>query len=298
MKIHTPVLQNEVIKNLAPQKNENFIDATVGFAGHANLILKKTAPKGKLLVIDQDWQALEEVRTKLDPYGERVSFAQANFTELGLLIRDWQQKEISGILFDLGPNTDQLLDQNRGLSFRSDASLDMRMSKDGKLTAADIVNKYSEKDIAKILYDGEEKFARSIAKNIVMARVKKPIITTTDLVAIIRRAMPPKYRFQSKSHFATDTFRALRIKVNDEINNLENVLPQAVQVLSPGGRLVIITFHSLEDRIVKNYFRNNNSLEIINNKPIMAAVEEIETNPSARSAKLRVAIKKENNVNY
>lgn len=291
--IHDPVLTTEVLEALNPQANENFIDATLGFAGHASLILQKTAPKGKLLGIDQDEEALESAQETLSSYGERVTFVKSNFANLALLVRKWPVEKIDGILLDLGTSNYQLTSRKRGFSFQEDAPLDMRMDPIGtRLTAAQLVNKFSEKEITEILFAGEEKFARKIAHQIVLARQKKPIETTKELVEIVRRSLPPSYRFGKKVHFATDTFRALRMYINDELGNLKRVLPQAVQVLSPGGRLAVITFQSLEDRIVKNFFRENADLQILTSKPIGPTEAEILKNPRSRSAKLRVAIKK------
>lgn len=293
MQKHIPVLQQEVIEALAPQKNQNFIDATLGYGGHASLILEKTSPNGKILGIEQDINAINIAEKNLSKYGNRVSIVNDNFIEIGLIVRKWKVESIDGILLDLGVNTAQLTSEDRGLSFNSIAPLDMRMdTARQKTTASDIVNKYSEKEIANILFAGEEKFGKSIARRITIARKAKKIENTAELVSIIKSAMPPSYRYGQSTHFATATFRALRMEVNHELENLKNVLPQAVSVLSPKGRIAVISFHSLEDRIVKNYFRENNNLEILTKKPIIATDEEIAKNPSSRSAKLRIAIKK------
>lgn len=290
---HIPVLQKEVIEILAPKANKNFIDATLGYGGHASLILENTAPSGKLLAIEQDEETLIEAKSNLQKYADRVIFFNNNFTDLGLLLRKWKVEKISGILIDLGPNTKQLKSEERGLSFSSNAELDMRLDKTRqKIKAKDILNKYSETDITRILQAGEEKFAKPIARKIIHCRRNHPIERVNDLLEIIKTATPPNYRYQQKTHFATATFRALRIAVNDELNNLKNVLPQAVKAVSPGGRIVVISFHSLEDRIVKNFFRECAEIEILNSKPIIATDEEIAKNPSARSAKMRGAIKK------
>lgn len=288
---HIPVLLQEVIKNLAPQPNENFVDLTLGHGGHAAEILKKTAPKGRLLAIEQDPIAIQEAEKNLAPFEDRITILRGNFKEIGLLIRKWSGVEISGVLIDLGPNTEQLTSKDSGLSFQGNAPLDMRLDPGIQRSAADILNKFSEKEIENILYAGEERYARTIAKKIVFTRNLNPIETTNQLVEIIRQATPPDYRFNRKTHFATGTFRALRLAVNDEIGNLKSVLPQAVSILSPGGRLAIITFHSLEDRMVKHFLRDREDLEVISQKPITAQEEEIKINPSARSAKLRVAVK-------
>jgi len=297
MQEHIPVLQQEVIKTLAPHPNENFIDATLGFGGHAKLILKKTAPYGRLLGIDQDSVALEEAKKRLSDFGERFQFYHGNFKDLGLVIRDWQVKKVDGILFDLGVSTYQLLTPKRGFSFNQEGPLDMRMNPDSqRLKASDIVNKFSEKELSRILFElGEERYAKKIAAKIVEERLQNPITSTNQLVEIVKSATPPDYRFNREQHasrhFATSTFRALRMAVNDELGSLRQVLPQAVQILSPGGRIAVLTFHSLEDRIVKNFFKERNDLEIINPKPIIAKDLEIKDNPKSRSAKLRGARK-------
>jgi len=286
---HIPVLQDEIIKLLAPQPNDNFIDLTLGHGGHSAMILEKTAPKGKLLAFDQDPVAFDQAKKNLARFGNRVTFFQTNFTEIGLIIRKWPVTQVNGILIDLGPNTDQLTDEERGFSFRANAKLDMRMDPTRqRVTAADIVNKYSIAEITTILFAGEEHFAKPIARQIIKNR---PLETTDQLVAIIKTAIPPSYRFKQKTHFATATFRALRMAVNNELDNLEKVLPQAVSILSPGGRMGIISFHSLEDRIVKNFLRCRADLNILTPKPVVSSQKEIETNPSARSAKLRGATK-------
>lgn len=295
MQAHIPVLRREVINFLAPKKDQNFIDATVGLGGHAKLILEKTSPLGKLLAIDQDTMTLEETKENLKNYGNRVSYINSNFNELGLLIRNWKVEEISGILFDLGTSSTQL-SSDRGFSFLKDYPLDMRMSPNTALTAAKIVNHFPEAKIRQILYRyGEEPMGGAISREIVSARRKKPIKTTRELVKIIDQAIPEREKAKRKLHFATLTFQALRIAVNDELTVLENGLKQALQILSPGGRIVVISFHSLEDRIVKQFFRGNPNLEILTPKPVIPSIEEIKDNPRSRSAKLRAAIKKLNN---
>ena len=293
MQEHIPVLIKETIEYLNPAPGENFIDCTLGYAGHAKKLLEKTSPSGKLLGIDQDESALSEAEATLSDFSDRLTLVKANFTELGLIIRQFPTKEINGILIDLGVSTPQLTG-DRGFSFRVEAPLDMRMDpRAQRTTAADIVNKYSEKDLIKILSElGEERYTKSIVNNILEARSKNFIATTGELVEIIRRSTPPSYRHGKRLHFATNTFRALRMAVNEELENLKKVLPQAVQVLSPGGRLAIISFQSLEDRIVKNFFRDESRLEVITTKPIEATETEIEENAPSRSAKLRVARKR------
>lgn len=289
---HTPVLTKEVLKFLAPHSNKNYIDATCGFGGHAVKILEKTKPSGKLLAIDQDEEALEEAQKNLKNFLSRIDFCRANFAELGLIVRSWKVSRIDGILFDLGVSTYQLLSPERGFSFNASVELDMRMSRDTKLTARKIVNSWSENELHRLFKNyGEEPFARQIAREIVKARIR-PISKTDELVRIIKKAMPPKYRHSREKHFATATFRALRMATNNELENLRNGLKQARQVLSPTGHLVVISFHSLEDRIVKSFFLEG-GFEVLTKKPIKASPDEIRRNPKARSAKLRAAIKKE-----
>lgn len=292
---HIPVLSDEIIKILDPRPNQNFIDATLGHGGHSKLLLEKTAPNGKLLAIEQDIEAINVAAQNLSKYKNRITIIHDNFIQIGLIIRKWKFQKIDGILIDLGPNTDQLTSEVRGLSFRSDAPLDMRLDETRqKTTAADILNNYSQKTITDILFRGEEKFAKQIAKKIVIARQKKRIETVTELTRIIKSAIPPSYRFLKNTHFATATFRALRMEVNNELANLAQVLPQALSALSPKGKIAVISFQSLEDRIVKNFFRErdqNGEIKIITTKPIIATEREITINPSARSAKLRAAIK-------
>ena len=293
---HIPVLTNEVILVLDPKPNQNFIDATLGFGGHAKLILKKTAPEGKLLGIEQDIEALKASEKNLEDFGERFSYYHGNFTNLGLIIRDWKVDSISGILCDLGVSTYQLSTKDRGFSFSEDAPLDMRMDQTRqKLTAENIVNNYSVKSLNQILFQlGEERFAKKIVDKIILARKEEPIRTTSQLVKIIKSTMPPSYRYNRDHHFATSTFRALRMAVNDELGNLKKILSQVYSVLPIGGRVAIISFHSLEDRIVKNFFKNSEHWKIINQKPITATNDESIKNPSSRSAKLRAAIKVNN----
>lgn len=286
-------MTKEVIRYLAPHPNENFIDATVGFGGHAKKILEKTAPAGKLLALDQDSVALEQAKKNLEKFNQRATFVNQNFSQLGLIIRSWDVKKIDGIFFDLGVSTYQLQTPERGFSFNVVSRLDMRMDPHRqRLTAKEIINNWGGSSLKRIFKEfGEEPFAGKIAKEIVQTRQHQPIERTDELVEIIKRALPPKYRFSREKHFATSTFRALRMAVNDELKVLESGLKQAIQILSSGGRMVVISFHSLEDRIVKNFFAQNPQLKILTKKPIIAENIEVQKNPKARSAKLRAAIK-------
>jgi len=293
---HIPVLTKEVISFLAPSPDKNFIDATCGFGGHTKLILERNGPSGRVLAIDQDGVAIERARTNLKNFKNRVDFAKTNFNQLGLLVRSWKVAHLDGILFDLGVSTYQLKTPERGFSFLPcglEADLDMRMAPDTqRLSAKEIINSWSEENLRQILKEyGEEPHASEIARQIVRECRRSPIQKTNDLVMIIKKALPPKYRYSRQKHFATPTFRALRMVVNSELKNLENGLKQAKQILSPGGRLVVISFHSLEDRIVKNFFRDSTDLEILTPKPIVPTAQEIAFNPSARSGKLRAAKK-------
>jgi 16S rRNA (cytosine1402-N4)-methyltransferase len=308
---HVPVLLKEVIENLDPKPNQNFIDCTLGNGGHAVEILRRTARSGKLLGIDLDPRAIESAKLKVKSEKlnlDRLIAAQGNFKDLKKIVLQNNFKNISGILIDLGFSSMQIVDPKKGFSFQIDAPLDMRYGKEGE-TAAEIINSRSENELMKILkYYGEERFSKSIAKKICEARAAKPIRTTFELVNIISKTIPKKFQ-HGRIHFATKTFQALRIAVNDELNNLKSVLPQAVELLIPGGRLAVISFHSLEDRIVKQFLKKEStdclcpkefpvcrcghkaSLKIITPKPIIPTEEETKINPRSRSAKLRVAEK-------
>ena len=294
--MHMPVLQKEVLEYLDPKPNENFIDCTAGEGGHALAALEKNGPRGKVLGIEIDlelYKKLKEDCLKWQ-FKQRLIPVNDSYTNLKEIVGREKFKNISGILFDLGMSSWHLEESKRGFSFQQNEPLDMRYSPQSPLTAKKILNYYSASEIERILKEyGEEQFAQSIAKNIVEIRKFKPIQTTPQLVEIIKRAVPSWYQHR-KIHFATKTFQALRIAVNDELNNLKNVLPQALKILKPEGRLVVISFHSLEDRIVKNFFRENskeNLIKILTKKPIKPTVEEIKINPRSRSAKLRASLK-------
>ncbi len=271
--MHIPVLQKEVIEYLDPQLNESFIDCTINGGGHARAILERIKPRGKVLGIEWD----EEICKKLK-LGNLIVINDS-YVNLKNIAKDFSP--VNGILFDLGMSSWHLEESGRGFSFLKNEPLDMRYSLSNELTAEKIVNNYSLKEIEKIIKEyGEERFAKRIAKAIVENR---PIKTTFQLRDIIK--IP-----RGKVHPATRTFQALRIAVNNELENLEKALPQAEELLAPGGRLVVISFHSLEDRIVKNFFKNSN-LNILTKKPIKCSEQELKINPRSRSAKLRAAIK-------
>lgn len=289
--MHKSVLKKEVLEYLNPKTNENFIDATVGEAGHSLEILKKNGPSGKVLGIELD----EEVYSKLKEQKiKNLIIVNNSFLNLKEIIKDKSFQSVSGILFDLGFLSWHVDESKKGFSFLKQEKLDMRYSSKTELTAEKIINQWEEKEIYKMLKEyGEEKFARRIARNIVQKRQKEPIVTTTQLVEIIKNSVPAWYRYK-KIHPATKTFQALRITVNDELGNIKKVLPQALEILKSKGRIVVISFHSLEDRIIKRYFKEKSEeglLRILTKKPIQASQKEIINNPRSRSAKLRAAIK-------
>jgi len=297
--IHIPVLQKEVLQYLDPKPNENFIDATIDGGGHTAAILGKIKPNGKMLGIEIDPEIYQKLKSKNldrlvltnDSYVNLKSILEKNQTGRSAPCNSSGIKNfrpVDGILFDLGMSSWHLEESGRGFSFMRNEPLDMRYSLENNLTAEKIINNYSQEEIEKILKEyGEERFARRIAKRIIKER---PVKTTLQLVEIIKRVIMGRTKINS----ATRTFQALRIAVNDELNNLRKVLPQTIEVLAPGGKIVIISFHSLEDRIVKKFFKEEfkkGSLEILTKKPVRPSKEEIKINPRSRSAKLRAAIK-------
>jgi len=294
--LHIPVLQKEVIEYLAPKPNQNFIDCTIGEGGHAFAILEKILPNGKILGIDTTLELISKVQKEIKNFKKNFILVCDNFVYLKKIVKKQKFQKVKGILFDLGMSSWHLERSEKGFSFQKDEILDMRYSRQGEngLTAEKIINNWPEKDLIKILREyGQEKFANRIAKEIIKARGVKPIKKTFHLVEIIKRATPFWYHRQ-KIHFATKTFQALRIVVNKELENLQKALPQALEILERKGRLVIISFHSLEDKIVKNFFRENSKkglLKILTKKPINPSKIEVKINPRSRSAKLRAIIK-------
>lgn len=277
---HIPVLCHEVIEGLAVRSGGHYLDATVGGGGHSELILQSAAHV-QVTALDQDQQALQAARLKLAAYGNRVQFHHTNFAEF-----DPGDQRFDGILADLGVSSAQLDWGDRGFSFRQAAPLDMRMNQQQDLTAADIINTWDETELANLIYTyGEERLSRQIARRIVERR---PLHTTTELAETIFYSVPRSYRY-GRIHPATRTFQALRIAVNRELEVLEQFLKQAPLWLRSGGRLAIISFHSLEDRIVKHALKESVYLRVITKKPIVATATEIAQNPRSRSAKLRLA---------
>ena len=311
---HVPVLLDECLEALANRPDGIYADGTVGGAGHSSHILRKLSPKGLLIGIDRDSDALAAANARLTmtrdamPEGKRPEFrlVKSNYGDLPEVLSELGVRKADGILMDLGVSSYQLDNAERGFSYMKDAPLDMRMDRDESRTAADLLNESSEAELARILRDyGEERFAGLIAKRIVLARQREPLRTTGELVRIIEQSIPAKYR-NTGGHPAKRTFQAVRIALNHELTTLEDRLPGIIDALAPGGRLAVITFHSLEDRIVKNAFRTAEDPCIcpkdfpvcvcgrvsrgkaVTRKPILPSEEEMKTNPRSASAKLRV----------
>lgn len=302
---HISVLLNECLEGLAIKENGIYVDCTLGGAGHSSHILKKLSSKGTLIGIDQDNDALRAAKEKLKDYSN-VKFVHNNFYNIDSILTSLDIPNVDGILMDLGVSSYQLDEGERGFSYMKDAPLDMRMDRDRDFSAYDVVNTYSEEDLYRIIRDyGEEKFAKRIAKFIVDRRTDKPIETTLELVDIIKAAIPAKARREGP-HPAKRTFQAIRIEVNGELAILNKAIEDGVKHLNKGGRMAIITFHSLEDRIVKLKYRELANpctcpkefpvcicgkkplVKIISRKAIEPSKEEVEENPRSRSAKLRV----------
>lgn len=288
---HVPVLLNEVLEHLAPKPGQTFIDGTLGDGGHAEEILERIAPNGVLLGIDLDQGAINRARVRLARFGDCFITERGNYRDIAAIAEKLGISAVNGIVLDLGISSAELEESGRGFSFQKDEPLDMRLGAEGA-TAAEILNSSTKDELARILrLYGEERYANRIAEEIVRRRRKKRIITTVELVDAIREAVPQNYE-RGRIHPATRTFQALRLAVNDELQGLHEALPQAAQVLATGGRIAVISFHSLEDRIVKQSFRDSEELRIITKKPIRPTEKEIMANPRARSAKLRVAERK------
>ena len=306
---HKPVMLKEVIDSLNCRPGRVFLDGTLGGGGHAYEILKHTAPDGILVGIDFDDDAIHETRQKLKTFGDRKVLVKGNFANLNKILADLQIEKVDGILLDLGVSSHQLETPDRGFSFSADAPLDMRMNQTGGLSAYDLVNDLSEKELVKILRDyGEEIRARRIVRAILAKRKVSPVRTTGELAGIIADAVPYHLR-RGRIHPATRTFQALRIAVNDELANLHKAINDGIDVLNEGGRFSVISFHSLEDRITKNLFRSwergcvcppdfpicvcnrKSKLKVLTRKPVTPGEVEIHSNPRARSAKLRTAMR-------
>lgn len=283
---HVPVLLSEVIHGLALSPNQDVIDATVGHGGHTEAILNATAPQGRVLACDRDERNLAIARERLAAFAPRVLFVHGSFVELTRMVSLHGFAQVQGILFDLGFSSSHVDDPTRGFSFLADGPLDMRYDRDQALTAADIVNTWSVEELERIfLVLGEETSAQRFAQGICERRKNRLFKTTGDLVEVIAAIAHGR----GKIHPATKVFQALRIAVNDELKAIKETLPQALSLLAPQGRLAVISFHSLEDRLVKRFGQEHrDELRVLTAKPIVASQEEIRKNPRARSAKLRL----------
>lgn len=305
---HYPVMLHECIEGLNIRPDGVYVDGTLGRAGHSMEIAKRLTT-GRLYCIDRDMAAIEAARDRLSPWMDRVSLIHGNFTDLDRLLEEYNAPPADGMLFDFGVSSPQLDDPARGFSYMQDAPLDMRMDQSQPLTAQTVVNEWSQEELKRILYQyGEERYAPAIAAAIVRAREESPIETTLQLVEVIRSAMPAP-ALREKQHPAKRSFQAIRIAVNDELTAAQRVIDQAVPRLAKGGRLCVITFHSLEDRIVKNGFGTfvkgctcppdfpvcvcgkKPTLKSVSKKPVLPSQKELEENPRSRSAKLRIAEK-------
>lgn len=303
---HRSVLLQETIENLCIKPNGIYVDGTLGGAGHASEICRGLSATGRLIGIDQDEDAIKAAGERLKVFGERVTIIRSNYCNMVRELNNIGVTAVDGILLDLGVSSYQLDTAERGFSYREDAPLDMRMDRRDTQTAGDIVNTYSEAKLYRVIRDyGEDQFAKNIAKHICMAREKAPIRTTGELTEIIKAAIPMKVR-ATGGHPAKKTFQAIRIELNRELEVLEKSLDGMIDLLSPGGRLCVITFHSLEDRIVKTIFRRNENPctcppefpvcvcgktskgRVVTRKPILPSAQELEENPRSKSAKLRV----------
>lgn len=296
---HVPVLLNEVVTALALRPGENVIDCTLGDAGHAEKILEKTAPGGKLLGVDADPESLLRAKQFLYAYGERVTYVRENFSRLKEIVEREKFGPVNAILLDLGWSSPQFEERGRGFSFlKPEEPLDMRYTMSGEMkTAADLLAQETEADLEKIFREyGEEKFSADVAQAVAAARQSARVETVGQLVEIVLNVYRKRLHSEKEVpwiggvHPATKVFQALRIAVNDELGVVRSVLPQAVDVLASGGRLAVVTFHSLEDRVVKHFFKSQEqiSMRVVTKKAVQCSPEECETNPRARSAKLRV----------
>lgn len=290
--MHRPVMLKEVISSLNLKTGDVVLDATVGLGGHSKEILKRILPGGSLIGLDQDRSAILIAETSLKDFSPNFKILNENFRNLGKVLSKEGIKSLDAVIFDVGVSSYQLDDAQRGFSLKSDARLDMRMDPRAKVSAYDIVNEYKEEDLADIIYRfGEERFSRRIARRIIEGRKPKPIETTVKLAEIVRGAVGNKHK-KGRIDPATRTFQAIRIAVNDELNALEEGIKEAVSYLGLGARIAVISFHSLEDRIVKNLFKGYAGLgvlKIITKRPLTPQDDEMAINPRSRSAKLRIA---------
>lgn len=290
--LHLPVMAREVEEFLNPQAGGCFLDGTLGLAGHSVLIAQKIGSSGRLIALDKDQKALALARKKLSTFTGKVDLVHSDFRDFDVVLKKLGVDAVDGMLFDLGISSFQLDAPERGFSFRSEGPLDMRMNQDALTSAADIINTLQEEDLANVIFTfGEERFSRRIAKAIVQYRARKKIETTKELEEIIFTSVPVSYRRQ-KIHPATRTFQAIRIAVNRELESLQLIMDKCADYLKEGGRIGVISFHSLEDRIVKEKFKSlakSGIMTLIVKKPLRPSDDEIKSNPRARSARFRVA---------
>ncbi|MGD6964949.1 16S rRNA (cytosine(1402)-N(4))-methyltransferase RsmH [Rossellomorea vietnamensis] len=306
---HTTVLLKETVDELNIKEDGIYVDCTLGGAGHSEYLVSQLGENGRLYCFDQDQTAIDHAKNKLSPYLDRVTFIRSNFRYIKEELADQGVNQVDGILFDLGVSSPQLDTPERGFSYHHDAPLDMRMDMEGELTAYEVVNEWTYESLVRIFFRyGEEKFSKQIARKIEAARGIKPIETTGELVELIKDGIPAPAR-RKGGHPAKRVFQAIRIAVNDELDAVEEALERSIEILKPGGRISVITFHSLEDRICKTIFKEKAAgpdlppglpiipdeykpeLKLVTRKPILPSDEELENNNRARSAKLRVAEK-------
>ncbi|MCI5223206.1 MAG: 16S rRNA (cytosine(1402)-N(4))-methyltransferase RsmH [Candidatus Electrothrix sp. AR4] len=294
--LHIPVLFQEVLEQLRPCSSGCYVDGTLGLGGHTKLILEHSAPAGQVLGFEWDGQAAQVAKKRLARFGGRFQLIPTSYAELLTQCHRYEQEQVDGILVDLGVSSLQLDSPERGFSFRVDAPLDMRMDSRREVTAEQLVNTLKHEELADIFFNyGEERQARRVAKFIAEARIEQPVTSTRQLAEIVGRAIPKKYHLK-KIHVATKVFQALRIAVNRELDNLMRLLIDGPQLLKPGAKICVITFHSLEDRMVKQAFVGNPLCKVLTKKPILPTADEVRKNPRSRSAKLRVAERVQNAV--
>ena len=290
---HVSVLLEEVLHFLNPQDGKVYVDGNLGLGGHTGAILEASSPGGRVIGFDWDQEALRQARLNLAKYQGRIDYVRQNFAAIEEELKNRGVAAVDGLLLDLGLSSLQLDSSKRGFSFQGRQALDMRMDIRRPETAADLLNQVTEEELADIFYFyGEERQARRIAANIVDARQQTPFATTDQLVSIIEKSVPRRF-WPKKIHVATKVFQALRIAVNGELDNLEKILGALGRVVLPQGRICIISFHSLEDRLVKRAFRDNPALKVMTSKPVMASSKEVAVNARSRSARMRVAVVRE-----
>ncbi len=286
--IHVPVMPDEVMEWLDPQPGQIMVDGTLGGGGHTRLLAAAVADEGRVVAVDRDPAPVARAETTLK--GLPILLAQSTYADIPEILEESGIEGVDGVLLDLGLSSDQLEDRERGFSFHSDGPLDLRFDPESGKSAAQLLQRITPESLADIIYQyGEERFSRRIARAICDRQRQKPVTTAADLAEIVSRCIPARVRHQQQIHPATRTFQALRIAVNEELKQLEIALKRLPDCLNPGGKLVIISFHSLEDRMVKNAFRDDDRLEVLTRKPVLATEAEVDRNPRARSAKLRVA---------